>query len=311
MANWVLKGLRTGIKTDRLSPSARRRAGVSPGRPLDASLDSADRRRRAWSSDVRRKAIAPHDGGVAIDQGRCIHCFRCRHDADGAAVPWDAATNGPPIAGDDAAALRKLEQGFRPLAAHPLRRCRRLRRLHERGAAAQQSLLQHASPRLFHHADAAQRRRPAWSRPGLRRDAASVAQDLRGDAEPKRVVAIGACAIFGGVFGPSFAAAGGAAEIIPVDVVVPGCPPPPLAILHGLLLVVERKPPATLVSAAPEPVTEHGMSTTAQLFGAFFILCAPEPSLPFWFRRDGARLLLAAIGSLAAHPDLAGKRPAS
>jgi Ni,Fe-hydrogenase III small subunit len=74
--------------------------------------------------------------------------------------------------------------------------------------------------------------------------------------EPKRVVAIGACAIFGGVFGSSFAAAGGASEIVPVDVVVPGCPPPPLAILHGLLLVVERKPPSQPVSPATEPIGE-------------------------------------------------------
>ena len=61
-------------------------------------------------------------------------------------------------------------------------------------------------------------------------------------------MAIGACAISGGVFGPSFIASGGVAEIIPVDVVVPGCPPPPLAILHGLLVLVERKPPSELVS---------------------------------------------------------------
>jgi Ni,Fe-hydrogenase III small subunit len=69
---------------------------------------------------------------------------------------------------------------------------------------------------------------------------------------PKRVVAIGACAISGGVFGPSFAASGGVAEIVPADVVVPGCPPPPLAILHGLLVVVERKPPSA-VASKPEP----------------------------------------------------------
>jgi NADH:ubiquinone oxidoreductase subunit B-like Fe-S oxidoreductase len=68
---------------------------------------------------------------------------------------------------------------------------------------------------------------------------------------PKRVLAIGACAISGGVFGPSFAALGGAHEALPVDVFVPGCPPPPLAILHGLLLVVERKPPSLSVSAPP------------------------------------------------------------
>jgi len=65
---------------------------------------------------------------------------------------------------------------------------------------------------------------------------------------PKRVVAIGACAISGGVFGPSFAAGASVAEMIPVDVVVLGCPPPPLAILHGLLVVVGRKPPTELIS---------------------------------------------------------------
>ncbi|WHZ11348.1 MAG: hypothetical protein OJF60_001787 [Burkholderiaceae bacterium] len=53
--------------------------------------------------------------------------------------------------------------------------------------------------------------------------------------EPKRVVAIGDDAIDGGVFGKSFASAGGVAEVIPVDFVVPGCPPPPLAIIQGLL----------------------------------------------------------------------------
>jgi Ni,Fe-hydrogenase III small subunit len=74
--------------------------------------------------------------------------------------------------------------------------------------------------------------------------------------EPKRVVAIGACAIFGGIFGSSFAVSGGASEIVPIDVVIPGCPPPPLAILHGLLLVVERKPPSKSVSLASEQVTE-------------------------------------------------------
>ena len=75
--------------------------------------------------------------------------------------------------------------------------------------------------------------------------------------EPKRVLAIGVCAISGGIFGPSFAVAGGAAEVLPVDVVVPGCPPPPLAILHGLLVLVERKPPASLVALPSDEAMEH------------------------------------------------------
>jgi Ni,Fe-hydrogenase III small subunit len=45
------------------------------------------------------------------------------------------------------------------------------------------------------------------------------------------------------VFAQSFVCANGVAEVLPVDVEVPGNPPPPLAILHGLLVAVGRKPP--------------------------------------------------------------------
>ena len=64
--------------------------------------------------------------------------------------------------------------------------------------------------------------------------------------EPGRVVAMGVCAINGGVFGTSFVSAGGLEEIIPVDLVIPGCPPPPLAIIHGLLSVTGRVVPRSL-----------------------------------------------------------------
>ena len=70
---------------------------------------------------------------------------------------------------------------------------------------------------------------------------------------PKRVVAVGACALSGGVFAGSFACAKGVAEIIPVDIEVPGNPPPPLAILHGLLVAVGRRPAASLVSSPDQP----------------------------------------------------------
>ena len=67
---------------------------------------------------------------------------------------------------------------------------------------------------------------------------------------PKCVIAVGACALSGGVFAPSFACGTGAADLLPVDVAVPGNPPPPLAILHGLLVAVGRKPPVSLRSLA-------------------------------------------------------------
>jgi len=56
--------------------------------------------------------------------------------------------------------------------------------------------------------------------------------------DPKLVVAIGDCGCSGGVFGESYASRGRVANVIPVDVTVPGCPPPPLAIMQGILTAI-------------------------------------------------------------------------
>lgn len=58
--------------------------------------------------------------------------------------------------------------------------------------------------------------------------------------DPKWVVAMGDCAADGGVFGESYASCGRVANVIPVDVVVPGCPPDPLALLRGIRAAVSR-----------------------------------------------------------------------
>lgn len=61
--------------------------------------------------------------------------------------------------------------------------------------------------------------------------------------EPKLVVAVGDCGCDGGIFGESYASLGRVANVIPVDVVVPGCPPPPIEILRGILTAVRRRIP--------------------------------------------------------------------
>ena len=59
-------------------------------------------------------------------------------------------------------------------------------------------------------------------------------------AEPRLVAAMGVCPISGGVFAGSYAVCGPLDLHLPVDVYIPGCPPRPQAILHGLLLALGR-----------------------------------------------------------------------
>lgn len=58
---------------------------------------------------------------------------------------------------------------------------------------------------------------------------------------PKLVVAVGACACSGGIFGDTYATTGGIDKIVPVDVYIPGCPPRPQALVYGLLLAINKK----------------------------------------------------------------------
>ncbi len=57
--------------------------------------------------------------------------------------------------------------------------------------------------------------------------------------DPKWVVAVGNCACDGGMFAGSYAVAGGVKDVIPVDLHIKGCPPTPVALLRGLLALLE------------------------------------------------------------------------
>jgi Ni,Fe-hydrogenase III small subunit/formate hydrogenlyase subunit 6/NADH:ubiquinone oxidoreductase subunit I len=58
--------------------------------------------------------------------------------------------------------------------------------------------------------------------------------------DPRLVVAVGACGCSGGIFGVNYATCGAVDAVIPVDVYIPGCPPNPHALLHGILLAMGR-----------------------------------------------------------------------
>jgi Ni,Fe-hydrogenase III small subunit len=58
--------------------------------------------------------------------------------------------------------------------------------------------------------------------------------------DPRLVMAVGDCGACGGIFGESYATRGGVAKVLPVDVTVAGCPPPPLEVMRGILAAVRR-----------------------------------------------------------------------
>lgn len=62
-------------------------------------------------------------------------------------------------------------------------------------------------------------------------------------AEPRAVVALGTCAISGGVHRAGYTEANGADNVLPVDVYIPGCPPHPWTIIHGILVAMGKAEP--------------------------------------------------------------------
>jgi Ni,Fe-hydrogenase III small subunit len=70
--------------------------------------------------------------------------------------------------------------------------------------------------------------------------------------DPKLVIAAGDCGCSGGIFGESYASLGRVANVIPVDVAIPGCPPTPTALLQGILAALSKAAsPAEASPGAP------------------------------------------------------------
>jgi formate hydrogenlyase subunit 7 len=237
VSQWVRKGLRTGIRTTGYPAQPESAAGVSPGLPLGGVYPAE--RGASLTARCPTQALSERDGRIVVDYRRCVHCYRCArqlatpldwsHDYE-----WATATGGEHPArslgrafdrsihiivvdaGDCGACLNEVKQLNSPYY-----------NMHRLG------FFLTPTPR---HADVLLVVGPVTDH---MRSALQKTYDAM--PTPKRVVAVGACALSGGVFGPSFVSEGGLGGVLPVDVEVPGQPPPPLAILHGLLVAVGRK----------------------------------------------------------------------
>ena len=70
--------------------------------------------------------------------------------------------------------------------------------------------------------------------------AEALARTYTATPSPKWVVAVGKCAIDGGIFADSYAVGGGVSYVVPVDLHIHGCPPSPTELLRGLIALLEH-----------------------------------------------------------------------
>lgn len=241
MIKWVLKGLRSGIKSSHYPAAAEQAAGVTPGRPQAGACP------QAHLDDLLAVcptgALSGQVGQVRVDLRRCIHCQRCR-DLHPRPLAWqtdyewarlaEATAEPSSCPGRFNTAVFKRSVHIMVVDAGDCGAC-----LHE---VRQLNNPYYNMHRLGFFITPTPRQADVLLvvGPGTDQMRTALEKTYAAMPAPKRVVAVGTCALSGGLFGESFASAQGIGEILPVDIEVPGHPPPPLAILHGLLMAVGR-----------------------------------------------------------------------
>lgn len=196
-------------------------------------------------------AISRPNQGLVVDLGRCIFCGECARVCTPEALRFSAdfrlagrTRGGLVIADDSRIPLPPLDAPLLRLLGRSLK----LRQVSAGGCNACEAdtnvlgtltfdlgrfgIQFVASPR---HADGLliTGTVPTNMKLALEKTYAAV-------PSPKIVIAVGACAISGGLFNGNPEAGTGASDLLPVDLFIPGCPPNPWTILDGLLRLLDR-----------------------------------------------------------------------
>ncbi|MEN6408023.1 MAG: 4Fe-4S dicluster domain-containing protein [Thermoguttaceae bacterium] len=198
-------------------------------------------------------AIGFRENRVQIDTGRCLFCRQCEAACEAGAIRFSrdyrlAATHRDDLVVRDSEPrmVAALDRASQRLFGRSLK----LRQVSAGGCSACEAdvnvlgtvawdlgrfgIQMVASPR---HADGLLVTGPVTENMRL-----AVQKTYDAVAWPKLVIAVGACAISGGLYADRPETHNGVAGLLPVNVFVPGCPPHPLTILHALLEALGRLP---------------------------------------------------------------------
>ncbi len=254
---WIPRGLRDGIVTtsyprrsDGYGEGFRGTVVVHPGL-------EGDHRVAAVAEACPTDAISIEAGHPCLDRGRCVLCGRCSElhpdvfefdpDFETSTVLRDRLVV-PELEEDDVALATARRELTRRVKA--LRRSVHVRHVDAGSDGADEwEVAALTNPvydvqRLGIYFTASPKHADLLLVTGV--GAAGMLKSLQHTfdvmPEPKVVIAAGVDAISGGLIGNGYAARGGIADSVPVDVFVPGSPPTPFGLLHGILLAIGLLP---------------------------------------------------------------------
>jgi Ni,Fe-hydrogenase III small subunit/ferredoxin len=246
MLEWVLRGLRKGVVTTRYPRGGE---GAPAGFHGPVELVDATAASRELERLCPTGAIRVRDGSVTLDRGGCIHCGACVASAPERfrfAQRFETAARraGALIVGDSVPTMEAEARPPLAAQARPLRRSIHIRHVDAGSDGAEEWEIQALTNPYYdmqrlglyftlspRHADLLLV--TGGVTPSMREPLLRTYEVM---PFPKAVVAVGTDACSGGFGTDAGEIAGGVAEVLPVDVFVPGSPPSPIAILHGLLL---------------------------------------------------------------------------
>ena len=252
----------------------RGRPVLDPARCAEACSACAE----ACPTEAIRDAGRP---GMALDLGRCLFCADCLEACPTGALTFTRdyrlsmrSRDELLVRGDEAKLARALDEKMRSMFGRSLK----LRQVSAGGCNGCEAELNAAGNIQFdlsrfgiqfvaspRHADGVVVTGPVTENMLL-----ALRKTYEATPAPKIVVAVGACALSGGVFRGSPVVSDGVDGTIPgvpVDLYVPGCPPHPITVLDGLLRLLGRvegdalRLAGTGIVGAPEPTAapaEHG-----------------------------------------------------
>uniref|UniRef100_A0A7C2IFY8 4Fe-4S ferredoxin n=1 Tax=Ammonifex degensii TaxID=42838 RepID=A0A7C2IFY8_9THEO len=248
MANWVLKGLATQVVTTRYPfrreddiPGA---CSFTPSVTKDQCLSTCAECAEVCPTGAIRKSLLSPDA-PEIDYARCIFCRQCAEVCPKRIISLSKRFELSSL--NDGGGILK-EAGTANKVRRLFRRSLHIRHMDAGSCEACLSEISALSSPYYdlnrlgffftnspRHADVL-----LVSGPVTKNLEQSLQKTYEAIPEPKMVIGAGTCAAGGWMAGQNYACRKRLDSLLPVDLVIPGCPPSPLTLLHGLLLALGR-----------------------------------------------------------------------